>query len=249
MKADARYAVLAWAAEDTFERDPTDLSPGADPRLGALGYTLLAHITAVDQLASFGRQRVFYGFLAANDAECALVFRGTERAIEWAKDAEAALVAHPITGHVHAGFWNIYDSARLLTAAGTEEPLAAGVLEVAAGRHITVAGHSLGAPLATYAAYDLASMHPEQVAARLLASPRPGDTAFSGAASAAIRDLAGYAYEKDLVPKVPFGGGYAPLSNLVEIPANPAIPDNPGSWHHAQNYAWLLDPDSVPDPV
>lgn len=245
MKTDARYAILAASAEDMFGRHPDTLSPPADPRLAAAGYTVLAYVTAVDQLFSFGRERVNYGYLGVGNDECVLVFRGTERAIEWAKDAEGAKVSHPITGEVHSGFWNIYDSARLLSS-GVEKNLIASVMEIVNKDRLIVIGHSLGAPLATYAAYDSSVMHPEQIVARLFASPRPGDATFTAAASLAIRDHQSYAYEPDVVPKVPFGFGYTPLTNLTVIPKNTRVSDTPGSNHHAINYAWLIDPDSVP---
>lgn len=247
--ADARYAVLALIAEQSYSANQGLLAPLAHPRLTAMGYVVLAHITAVDQIMSFGSSRVNYGYLASGNGGCVAVFRGTERALEWAEDADATEMAHPITGLVHAGFWGIYETARLLTPDGVEQPLVPGILEAVHGSHVTLCGHSLGSPLATYTAYDLSVMHADQVAARLFASPRPGDTAFSGAASKAIVDHVSYAYELDLVPKVPFGWGYAALSNRMQIPENSAIPDNPASWHHCQNYAWLLDPSSVPGPV
>jgi triacylglycerol lipase len=245
---DARYAVLALIAEDMFGLHPELVQPPADPRLAIMGYTLVGHVTAVDQVFSFGRARVCYGFCAVAGDHSVLVFRGTERAIEWAKDAEGVQVAHPIAGKVHAGFWNIYDSARLVMASGVEQPLIAATLEGVRGSALTIAGHSLGGPLATYAAYDVASMHPEQVAARLFASPRPGDLVFSDAASIAIKDHVGYVYEPDAVPKVPFGFNYAPLTNLIEIPKSPRVRgggSDLGANHHAWIYAWLIDPSTA----
>lgn len=247
--ADARFAIVAAAAEDMYQSAPQSLRPDADARVASAGLKISSYITAVDQLLDFGAQRVYYGFVAADSVGgTVVVIRGTERPIEWAKDAEGAKRPHPVAGEVHMGFWDIYQSMRLLPPAGSDEqPLAAGIeAVVASGAPLLVCGHSLGSPLATYAAFDLATLRMFKVAARLFASPRPGDAAFSAAASAALPDHASYAYEPDIVPKVPFGFGYSPLANLIELPRNPAIRDNPGSNHHAVNYAWLLDPAAVP---
>lgn len=245
LAADAKYGELCLIAEDTFSQHPTVLQPPPDPRLATMGYTVLGHVTAVDQVFDLAAQRVCYGMLLRSMGARVLAFRGTEKALEWAKDAEGAQLEHPSAGRVHAGFWNIYESARFLTPDGREQPLIAGVLDATPSGSITWTGHSLGAPLATYGAYDCALMRPGQVSARLLASPRPGDGVFSAAASAAVKDHVSYAYAPDEVPKVPFGFGYAPLANFEVIPSNPRVRGGGKDWaanHHAWVYTWLLDP-------
>lgn len=245
----ARLAVVTAAAEDMYQNSPQTLRPDTDDRVTFYGLTVTHHITAVDQLLDFGTQRVYYGFVAIGpNNETVVAIRGTERAIEWAKDAEGAKRPHPVAGQVHMGFWDIYQSMRLLPPDTTDEqPLVAGVAALLAkGAPVTVCGHSLGGPLATYAAFDLATLAAFKVAGRLFASPRPGDAAFSAAASATVPDHIAYAYAPDLVPKVPFGFGYTPLANLVTLPRDQAIRDNPGSNHHAMNYAWLLNPAAAP---
>ena len=246
--SDAKLAIATAVAEDMYQNAPQTLRPDADPRLVAMGLTITHHVTAVDQLLDFGTQRVSYGFVATAPAgDTVVAIRGTERAIEWAKDAEGAKRPHPVAGEVHMGFWDIYQSMRLLPADADEQPLSAGIeAALAKGARVVVCGHSLGGPLATYAAYDLATLKAFSVAARLFASPRPGDAAFCDATSSALPDHVSYAYEPDVVPRVPFGFGYSHLANHALLAKNPAIPDGLSSCHHALNYAWLLDPSSVP---
>jgi hypothetical protein len=246
--ADARFAILSMIAEDQFQQNPVLLQPPDDPRLEAMGLVVKGHVTAVDLLLDLGRQPVNYGFLA-EDATGAyiLAIRGTMRALEWAKDLEGmpiapAQVAHPFAGRVHEGFWTIFSSMRFLTTDGIGQPLAAGLSAVVDDAPITFTGHSLGGPLATYAAYDLSTLDGGKVSLRVVESPRPGDATFSAAVSAAVPDHAAYEYEPDLVTKLPFGFGYAPLANLIELPKNPAVCDTPFCNHHAWVIAWLLNP-------
>jgi hypothetical protein len=241
---DARLALLALAAEAMYT-DPDVLEPPADPYLAASGWQLRRYIAAADTVLGAAAPHVYYGFVAERtDAagQYAVVVRGTERFVEWVIDAEFTLVKHPRAGEVEDGFWGVYTSMALVGSTSSM-PLVNDLAEFAtAGSQVTVVGHSLGAALATYLAFDLATHFPRaKVSARIFASPRPGDEAFTQAVDAAIPDCRAYAYDRDLVPKVPFSFGYAHLGSLVALPADPAIRDTPLANHHAANYAWLID--------
>jgi triacylglycerol lipase len=243
--ADARLAMLACAAEEMFDAAYPAKCPIAHPLLGELGWTLKGHLTAVDALTGIG-VRAYYGFLATCGASTyAIVVRGTQSVLEWLKDAEFALTPHPVAGCVETGFWSIYETMRYRTLSGFVRPLLPGLLaEIGAGQ-VTVIGHSLGAPIATYLQLDLNSIPSTGISTsgRFFASPRPGDVAFATIASAALTDYCVYAYEEDLVPKVPIGFGYRELANLVTLPTSGDVArTNPAAWHHSTTYGYLLDP-------
>lgn len=257
--ADARYALLALIAEDMYS-DPAVLEPPPDPRLEAGGWVIRGYITGCDALfrrrmtvALFDR-RVFYGFLAESTETpgvFACVVRGTDGLIEWIEDAEFLLSAHPVTGRVEAGFWGIYQTMRYHFQGSEEEvPLLQGLVrEIGAGQ-VTVIGHSLGAALATYLACDLAApaLLGAQVAGRFFASPRPGDDTFAAHVGQQIADCQVYAYELDIVPRVPFGFGFAHLAAFVRFAAGESgvrLKLNPFCSHHALSYLAMLDPKSI----
>jgi triacylglycerol lipase len=132
---------------------------------------------------------------------------------------------------------------------GPNVPLVAALSAIAGSGRLTVTGHSLGAALATYLAADLADPQRlgNRVAARLFASPRPGDGLFAQYAGALIADCRAYAREFDLVPRVPFGFDYAPISSTVMIPLGAGgvrvrLSSGPRGQHHVLSHAAQLDP-------
>src|SRR6185437_10642993 len=81
---------------------------------------------------------------------------------------------------------------------------------------LTVVGHSLGAALASYTAFDAAyALGKQRCAARLFASPRPGDASFASEFAGRLSDCVSYAYAMDIVPMVPVGFGYCALEPFV----------------------------------
>jgi triacylglycerol lipase len=114
-------------------------------------------------------------FLAAND-DCVLVcFRGTEvsQIEDWITDTRMELVAGPMNGMVHAGFydalskvWQVVDeSLRRLDPLGNKA--------------IFLTGHSLGAALATLAAARWHDIGRHVNAIYTFGQPRTGDHAFA----------------------------------------------------------------------
>jgi hypothetical protein len=248
-EADARLAMLAFAAEAMFSAASPASCPPAHPLLGELGWTLKGYLTAVDALTGVG-VRAYYGFLAQNaPSQFAIAVRGTESGLEWLKDAEFGLTPHPVAGAVESGFWSIYETLRYRTLSGVVQPLLPAVLAAIGAGQVSVIGHSLGAPIATFTQLDMNAIPSTGIASsgRFFASPRPGDTLFAAHASAALTDYCVYAYTEDLVPKVPVLFGYSELANLIELPKSAAIdPRDPAAWHHATTYAYLLDPSLLP---
>ena len=205
---------------------------------------------------------VWFGFVAkykgaTDDAvdHYIVAFRGTHQRIEWLEDAAMMLVPHPVSGLVEHGFWGLYT-----TATCNNLPAAVGVLELlgppaARPRTVTCIGHSLGAPLATYLARDLAAAcehmphNQTLVQAALFASPKPGDAHFALDFDKLIGhdNYRVWNYLRDVVPRLPpslpFGLGFQNLANVVVIRPSDSttkIADNIVSNHRAESYAALL---------
>lgn len=262
----ALLALYCWGAEAAgpVEMPPVAAQDGAgaailsggpplpawmSARLGLIGW-----ITGLDALLegwlNLDPRRVFYGWLCLDlGGELVLILRGTQSFAEWAIDGEfLPQSVHPVKGDVETGFWSLFQTLEFRDLSGMDHPFCTGVARaVGPGAAITVTGHSLGAALATYAAETLATDEDARCAVRgrFIASPRPGDGVFSQWFGTVVPDHMVYAYAPDLVPRVPYGFGYAALANVATLPENPRVPDNPASNHHALHYAWLLDPDAL----
>src|SRR6185437_5634308 len=128
-----------------------------------------------------GDRTVFYGWLLRHQVSPGTflcLIRGTKDLIEWAEDAEGVPVEAPgVPGKVEQGFHGIYTSMRLRHPGGSDMPLVSAIEAIVGLGTVTVAGHSLGAALATYLAADLADTARlgDRVTARIYCSPRPGD--------------------------------------------------------------------------
>ncbi len=140
------------------------------------------------------------GFVARKDGDLYVVFRGTETANEWIGNFNQRLVNFfvPGYGNVHEGFQNSYLSVR--------DDVIAAVSGAIGVKRLFVAGHSLGAALATFATCDIAANSGKTIGATYTyGSPRPGDAGFS----AAYGDRFGgrtfrVENSSDIVPEVPF---------------------------------------------
>jgi hypothetical protein len=254
----ARLALYCYSAEHI---GPVEMPPATQEAQGAIisgGPPLPPWIAATHSLVGWlsgqdaffedwlnlGAKRVFYGFVTESEAGQHVIIRGTESMAEWAIDGTfLPKVAHPGDGCVETGFWDLFKSLQFRDLKGTDGP----PLEAFSDkRPIAFTGHSLGAPLAEYLALAAAeAFGSAAVRGRFFASPHPGDGAFADYFASRVTDYVCYAYERDLVPRVPGGMGYSPLHNLTMLPANARVSDNPVAAHHAGNYAFELDPSSI----
>lgn len=123
---------------------------------------------------------VYFGFVLSSKKHNIIVFRGTQRTIEWVLNINAVYttkeskVFSKSYGQIHPGFSTIYSN------------IAAQTLEIAKKLNPSVpcyvSGHSLGAAIATLAAIDIAVNVPrlkKQVQLYTYASPRVGDPVFA----------------------------------------------------------------------
>jgi triacylglycerol lipase len=251
-EADVRFGWPVMLAFDTHAAAPTLLEPPPDPRL-APDWTLHGYILGLDAILrseaalELSEGRVCYGLLleaAASPGEFVVAIRGTANVMEWAIDAEFSLSEHPLAGKVESGFWTLYESMSFRAPGGKDVPLASGIADAIGEGVVTVAGHSLGASLATYLTLDLAERPGLRVRGRFFASPRPGDHDFADLFDKTVADYMSWAWVFDAVPHVPLGLGYTPLHNLVEIRPSDSqarIAFGLGCSHHLTSYLAMLD--------
>jgi triacylglycerol lipase len=231
MPTPVEFGLLAMYAEDMYADG--SLTPTAEPRIAAAGWTIVGHLTAQDvlipsndasrQRLSVNRtQRVFYGFLAQNQTDptsFVAVVRGTEGLVEWLIDAEFLLVPHPRHAgvQVEQGFWGIYQTMSLVDlATGAVANAADGIARKVGAGKVTVTGHSLGSAIATYLTEDTAEKLGQRTSACLFASPRTGDAAWAALFASTVQTYQLYNYILDLVTHVP-SLGYATLPNALVL--------------------------------
>jgi hypothetical protein len=252
-------------AMDMYRVNTKDLKPPPPNRLIDDGWKLLGYIVGDDHLAftkapiAAGGGRVCYGYIAQRGGELIASIRGTDGLIEWLEDAEflpaiyaprVDLPPGPPGAMVEQGFWSIYDSMILTTTSGEDlgrlsTAITAAVKKTPDIAEVTVAGHSLGGPLATYLALELARGElGNRVSGCFFASPHPGNQAFSQFFDKTVTNYRVFNYILDIVPRVPFGPDYAPLPKrtiLRPSTAEASIKLEVGCNHHVICYCAMLD--------
>ncbi|MDR3533035.1 MAG: lipase family protein [Rhodopila sp.] len=190
--------------------------------------------------------------------EVVVALRGTDGYMEWIEDGQFPLIpyapAHPLPPgaqglSVEQGFWGIYHSLVLIDVHGTLIGPLAQTLPTILGANdtVVVAGHSLGAPLATYLTLDLArGPLGQRVSGCYFASPHPGNQAFATLFDQVVgNNYVVYNYLLDVVPRVPpIEFGYCSLSGRRVIQPDTAQADisfGIGCNHHIICYLAMLD--------
>ncbi|NJL02150.1 MAG: lipase family protein [Spirulinaceae cyanobacterium RM2_2_10] len=147
---------------------------------------------------------VYWGFVLTSPRHHILVLRGTQRTYEWLQTVRAQQVTKrkvsefDFAGAIHHGFANIYAKLSQATLAALES--------LTPDRPLFVSGHSLGAPLSTLAALDIAQRVPalaDQLRLYTYAGPRVGNPEFAEAHSQLIPNSYRIANLADLVPLLP----------------------------------------------
>jgi len=220
-----RLAKLVQRAYDpAFDTDPH----GVD--ITDLGFTPAEILWATDP----GGDSVPYGIIATDNGHGTVVaLRGTESGVEWAADADAMLVSCNWAPGclVHKGFYQIAETLR--TSKGVFADVA-----LSGGGFLSVAGHSLGAALATILATRMSA---KQLVS--LAGPRSGCQAFAALGLARIGLVARLVIPGDVVPTLPppFPLPFRHVGDAIEL-QKPAIRDTLECRHSIATYLNAMDP-------
>ncbi|WP_158741870.1 lipase family protein [Acidisphaera sp. L21] len=257
----AGYGLMVMHAMDIYRVNPANLTPALPPILIAAGWQCLGYIIGNDHLPvkngpiQIGGP-VCYGYVVRLNNEVVAVFRGTDRFVEWVEDAEflptlyRPIVPNPLSpldAKVESGFWSIYASMVLKSSRGDpDRPLYQAIeAEAAGGRSVTVTGHSLGAPLGTYLALELAQRQlGNQVSGCFFASPHPGNSTFATYFDKTVKNYRVFNYILDVVPRVPLGPDYTHLPQrtvLRPATSEASIELDVGCNHHVICYSAMLD--------
>ncbi|CAE8605436.1 unnamed protein product, partial [Polarella glacialis] len=137
-----------------------------------------------------------------------LAFRGSESPANWLTNFTADLEKSQVgdsRGHVHRGFQSAYLALRSGLLAQVNISLAALRTSLEAPVLVLVTGHSLGAALATLAAYDLAFLSNVSYEPRCVTwgCPRVGDAEFVAALRQKVPRMARFLNKLDPVPRLP----------------------------------------------
>lgn len=156
-----------------------------------------------------------------------IAFRGTATGMEWVENLRAtltSLVGSTNNGGpmVESGFWSLYTS-KLSTCPSLQEMVRDEIGRVIRSYgdeplSITITGHSLGAALATLAAYDIASTfdHAPMVTVVSFGGPRVGNTSFRCQMEKSGTKILRIVNSDDVITKVP---GFVIDNNDVAVQA------------------------------
>ncbi|MDQ2098296.1 MAG: lipase family protein [Tychonema bourrellyi B0820] len=174
-------AKISEQVEVDIAQSPTSPNSATDPIGDNVGNAQKAIENTAKEVVKIKKKiPVYFGFVLSSKNHNIIVFRGTQRTIEWVLNINAVYatndrkVASQSYGAIHPGFSAIYSNISSQT------------LEVAKKLNPSVpcyiSGHSLGAAIATLAAIDIAVNIPrlqKQVQLYTYASPRVGDRVFA----------------------------------------------------------------------
>jgi Lipase (class 3) len=223
-----------------------------NPVIPGKGYTVKQTLYSCDLSTDFNPTRPVtegyktMGIIAINDADPNDVFiaiRGTLTVWEWLQDAKFLLRPFSqVTGSglTEDGFTDMYSSMSFTATAsnGTFIQNVAGLLPITA--NVTVAGHSLGASLATLLAFDLAANTKFVPILYTLASPRTGDLTFSHVFNNVVPNAYRVANRLDVVPKVPPPLMYFHVGDETELVPGNDLKFDLACEHHLTSYFHML---------
>ncbi len=192
-----------------------------------------------------------FGFIAKSPApanDFVVAIRGTASIWEWVQDARFLRVTYPFAtgaGESEDGFTDVYQSLVVASTGGIPRlvDVLKGILSPLANATLAIAGHSLGAALATLLALDVtesgAFATPEVIT---FASPLVGDPQFARTYNTEVPNTWRIANELDLVPKMPPSvWGYDHVNQLFSINSFLKVKMDPACCHHLTTYLYLLN--------
>lgn len=165
--------------------------------------------------------QVCFGLITNGPEGLIVTIRGTAKPGEWGRDGEAIMEPSIFPGcGWHAGFGAIYRTLTVRTV-----PLGLWLLGIRSKygtpTNVTVTGHSLGGPLAAFAAYD-----GDADAYIGFSSPKPADGAFRSLFQATFPDSFNHTTQGDIVPDLPFTFGLLEATDFVHCAARIIYPDD-----------------------
>jgi hypothetical protein len=211
--------VQAYGQFDAFEDERPWRLPAQYDLVRELSYDLKAGKGLDEKSGDLGLGKMFsikrkgpssmpIGFIASQGKRAFIVFRGTKTVKEWISNMGIGLKEYPLPdyGSVHEGFLQLYCSIR--------PAIIEALSQLGGKRKLYVAGHSLGAALATLALPDIeASAKVKIDALYTFGSPRAGDDAFVRAFNSDYGKRSfRIANTSDIVTQVPLP---IPLAGLV----------------------------------
>ncbi|MGK7926930.1 MAG: lipase family protein [Spirulina sp.] len=200
---------------DTVSIDPEwkigDLSiPARDPLLDSANQIKnLARRLAGQTVTIRWMSPVYWGFLLTSPRNSILVLRGTQRSYEWMQTTIALQVTNPevsefdFEGGIHQGFATIYGEL--------SQPTVEAVRQIDPALPLFVSGHSLGSPLSSLAALDIAQKVPtlkDRLRLYTYAGPKLGNPEFAEAHSRLVPNsyrIANLADPITLLPPIRIG--------------------------------------------
>lgn len=186
------------------------------------------------------------GIVAANDADSndvVIAIRGTLTVWEWLQDAKFLL--RPFNrvsggGLTEDGFTDMYYSMSFTASDCAGNFMQDLVAQLPSTANVTVAGHSLGAAVATLLAFDLGANTKFVPTLYTLASPRVGDLIFSQVFNHVIPNAFRVANRLDVVPKVPPPLMYFHVGDETELIPGLSLKFDLGCEHHLTSYFNML---------
>jgi len=190
-------------------------------------YKVLKTIYSNDLATDLNPRAVFEGYKtigiiaqsASDDADIYIAVRGTVGIWEWLQDGKFLPRPFPNvsgSGFTEDGFTDMY-----LSFSVTPSPSTTFVQDVKAllpsNAMVTIAGHSLGAALATLLALDMAANANFPLAVYTLASPRVGDLNFHNLFNHVVPNAYRVANRLDIVPQTPPALLYLHVGDETEL--------------------------------
>jgi hypothetical protein len=239
------YGSVIEAAYRLFS--PGLLDPATTTTALPAGWTVLTELTATDRVGGKTEQE-FFGLAvkAPSEDRVMLAIRGTATFIEWLVDAEFKRCAFPGAtgaGMVEDGFCGVYASMK---CSSTGSDVLSFVRALPSTTRVTIAGHSLGAAVATLLAVDIAANVPDvDLSLYTFASPRVGDATFAAFSAARITTHFRIVNRPDIVPRLP--PLYVPTGTEIELDSTtyPEVAHRVACYHTLTTYLWLLDRQSA----
>ncbi|NML36783.1 lipase family protein [Chitinophaga sp. G-6-1-13] len=184
-------------------------------------YYLLYNIQMNDIIIPGNKDQVYYGFIAQNKSskEYVMAIRGTENLLEALADAffvPKAFNEFNNGAQVPSGFYDLYESGLLVSPPDSELQIVPVLLNIVAADpslvmpdaqkvRTVVAGHSLGASLATYfaAAASVGMGKGMDLCVYTYASPISGDATFANTYNSSVGENHRIHNAPDVVPGLP----------------------------------------------